>query len=134
MFISEWGIFLIFAANQAETQIVGPYPPFGLATLTVLSMGAFLMLIGIYNSAILVSTNNELRRFIHKQAFESRLLSLIGHAEMEKEILKTITKITQDKSTVEEDTEEPIELDENELKKYIDLVVRESKKEHENLK
>jgi len=38
------------------------------------------MLIGIYNSATLVSTNNELRRFIHKQAFESGLLSLIGHA------------------------------------------------------
>jgi hypothetical protein len=134
MFLSGWGIFLIFAANQAETQIVGPYPPFGLATLTALNMGAFLMLIGIYNSATLVSANTQLRRFIHKQAFESRLLSLIGHAEMEKEILKTITKITQDKSTVEEDTEEPIELDENELKKYIDLVVRESKKEHENLK
>jgi hypothetical protein len=134
MFISGWGIFLIFAANQAETQIVGPYPPFGLATLTVLNMGAFLMLIGIYNSAILVSTNNELRRFIHKQAFESRLLSLIGHAEMEKEVLKTITKITQDKTMLEEDTKEPIELDEKELKKYIDVVVRESKKKHENLK
>jgi hypothetical protein len=92
------------------------------------------MLIGIYNSAILVSTNNELRRFIHKQAFESRLLSLIGHAEMEKEVLKTITKITQDKTMLEEDTKEPIELDEKELKKYIDVVVRESKKKHENLK
>jgi hypothetical protein len=89
MFISGWGIFLIFTANQATTLIVSPYPPFGLATLTVLSMGAFLMLIGIYNSATLVSTNNELRRFIHKQAFESRLLSLIGSAEMEKELQKT---------------------------------------------
>jgi len=80
MFISGWGIFLIFTANQATTLIVSPYPPFGLVTLTVLNMGAFLMLIGIYTSARLVSTNNELRRFIHKQAFESRLLSLIGHA------------------------------------------------------
>jgi len=134
MFISGWGIFLIFAANQAEAQIVGPYPPFGLATVTVLSMGAFLMLIGIYNSAQLVSTNNELRRFIHKQALESRLLSLIGRAEMEKEIQTTITKITQDKTTLEEDTKDMIELDENELKKYIDIVIRESNKEHENIK
>ena len=95
MFISGWGIFLIFTANQATTLIVNPYPPFGLVTITVLNMAAFLMLIGIYNSATLVSTNNELRKFIHKQAFESRLLSLIGHAEMEKEIQKTITKITR---------------------------------------
>jgi hypothetical protein len=56
------------------------------------------------------------------------------HAEMEKEIQRTITKITQDKTILKEDTEEPIEFDEKELKKYIDLVVRESKKEHENLK
>jgi hypothetical protein len=33
-----------------------------------LNMGAFLMLIGIYNSTRLVSTNDQLRRFIHKQA------------------------------------------------------------------
>jgi type II restriction/modification system DNA methylase subunit YeeA len=92
------------------------------------------MLIGIYNSATHVSTNNELRRFIHKQALESRLLSLIGHAEMEKEIQRTITKIAQDKTLLEEDTKELIELDENELRKYIDIVVRESRKEHENPK
>ena len=36
MIISGWGIFLIFAANQAAIQIVNPYPPFGLAILTVL--------------------------------------------------------------------------------------------------
>ena len=55
-------------------------------------------------------------------------MGLIGLAEREKEIQKTITKITQDKTILKEDTEEPIELDEKELKKYIDLVVRESKK------
>ena len=58
MIISGWGILLIFGANQAATQIVAPYPPFGLATITVLVMASFLMLVGIYNSAILVSANN----------------------------------------------------------------------------
>jgi hypothetical protein len=51
-----------------------------------------------------------------------------------KKKFRGLTKITQDKTILKEDTEEPIELDEKELKKYIDLVVRESKKEHENLK
>jgi hypothetical protein len=129
MFISGWGIFLIFSANQATTLIISPYPPFGLATLTVLNMGAFLMLIGVYNSARLVSANNELRRFIHKHAFESRLLSLIGDAEMEKEIERTVTEITQHKVMVETETAQPIEFDENELKKYLDTVVREVRKQ-----
>jgi hypothetical protein len=127
--ICGWGILLLFAADQAvvQTQLQSPYPPFGLVTLTVLNIGAFLMLIGIYNSATLVSANNELRRFIHKQAFESRLLSLIGHAEMEKEIQRTVTKITLDLDTLEADKNTDLQLDEDELKKYVDLVVREVK-------
>jgi uncharacterized membrane-anchored protein YjiN (DUF445 family) len=59
-------------------------------------MASFLMLLGIYNSATLVSANNELRKSIRKHALESRLLNLIGHAEMEKEIQKTVKKITQE--------------------------------------
>ncbi|HZD81367.1 MAG TPA: hypothetical protein VE076_00700 [Nitrososphaeraceae archaeon] len=120
MIISGWGIFLIFGANQAAVQIVAPYPPFGLATTTVLIMTSFLMLLGIYNSAIHVSANNELRKSIRKYALESRLLNLIGHAEMEREIQKTVKKITQDKNRLEIDTkqlQQPVELDENKLKK-----------------
>jgi hypothetical protein len=112
-----------------QTQLESPYPPFGLVTLTILNVAAFLMLIGIYNSAKLVSANNELRRFIHKQALESRLLSMIGHAEMEKEIQKAVAKITQDKDKLKIETAQLIQLDEHELKKYIDLVIREVKKE-----
>lgn len=37
MIISGWGIFLIFSSNQAVTQMVSPYPPFGLVTVTILT-------------------------------------------------------------------------------------------------
>src|SRR5690349_12441166 len=104
MIISGWGIFLIFSANQAEAQIVGPYPPFGVATITVLNIAAFLMLIGIYNSAVLV------------------------RAEMENELQKTVTKINNEKKRLFTDTQQPVELDGMELKKYIEFVVREVKR------
>lgn len=129
MVISGWGILLIFSANQAIAQTLVPYPPFGLATLTVLIVASFLMLLGIYNSATLVSTNNTLRKSIRKHTLESRLLDLIGHAEMEKEIQKTVTKIVQSQDTLEMDREIGIELDENELRKYLDIVIREVKKD-----
>jgi hypothetical protein len=136
MTISGWAIFLIFSADQAvvQTQLQSPYPPFGLATLTVLNIAAFMMLIGIYNSASLVSTNNELRKLIRKQALASRLLSHIGHAEMEKEIQKTVAKITKDKDIVQIETDQSLELDQNELKKYIDLVMREVKSQNKTHK
>lgn len=128
MLISGWGIFLIFAANQGVTQQTTPFPPFGIPTITVLNVAAYLMLLGIYNSAILVSANTNLRRFIYKRALESRLLSLIEHAEFEKEIQKTVNKISRDKSILEMNTKIEYELDEDELKKYLDVVIREVKR------
>jgi hypothetical protein len=129
MIISGWGILLIFSSNQAATQLVSPYPPFGLATITILTTAAYLMLLGIYNSATLVSLNTDLRKSIYKHALKSKLLDLIGRAEMEKEIEKTVTLITRDKSNLDKDLEEPVELDETELEKYINFVIKEVKKE-----
>jgi len=126
MIISGWGILLIFSANQATLQAIAPYPPFGLATLTVLIVASFLMLLGIYNSATLVSVNDVLRKSIRKHALESRLLDLIGHAEMEKEIQKTVSKIIQSQGDMEPE-EVGIELDEVELKRYLDIVIKEVK-------
>jgi hypothetical protein len=131
MVISGWGILLIFSANQATLQTLTPYPPFGLATLTVLIVASFLMLLGIYNSATLVSINNNLRKSIRKHASESRLLDLIGHAEMENEIQKTVTKIIRSQSDMKAETKVGIELDENELKRYLDVVLKEVKKDNQ---
>lgn len=97
-------------------------------------MAAFLMLLGIYNSAILVSANNELRKSIYRHAVESRLLRFIGQAEMESEIEKTVRKISNDKNILQIDMEQRqlLEIDEKGLKKYLDLVIREVKKVDEN--
>jgi len=129
MIISGWGIFLIFSANQAEAQITGPYPPFGITTTTILNIAAFLMLVGIYNSAVHVSASNDLRRSIYKHALESKLLGIIGSAEMENELQKTVMKINNEKKHLMTDTQQPVELDGTELKKYIEFVVREVKKD-----
>lgn len=127
MIIAGWGVFLIFAANQALTQVLASYPPFGIATITVLGMAAYFMLLGIYSSSVLVSANADLRRFIHMHALESKLLNLIGQAEFEKEIVKTVEKITKDKDILQTSPESQFELDEQELRRYLDYVIREVK-------
>ena len=126
MIIAGWGILLIFSANQATTQNVAPYPPFGLATVTVLNIAAYLMLLGIYNSASLVSANNGLRNFIHKHAL--KLLNPIGQAELQKEIQRTVKMISDRKEIANITTKTSLELDEEELKKYLEYVIREVKK------
>lgn len=127
MVISGWGILLLFATNQAASQTVVPYPPFGLATSTALIMATYLMLLGIYNSARLVSINTDLRKSIYRHALESKLLNLIGTAEMDREVQKTVTTILQDRDIIEMKSEENLNLDAEELKKHLDFVLKEVK-------
>jgi hypothetical protein len=122
MVIAGWGIFFIFSANQASTQIIAHYPPFGITTLTIMNVAAYLMVLGIYNSATLVSSNNSLRSYIHQRAL--KLLNPIGRAEMEGEIQKTVKKISEHKEIAEISSDETFEFDENELKKYLTEVIK----------
>jgi len=90
-------------------------------------MASFLMVLGIYNSATLVSANNSLRTSLHRHAL--KLLKPIGRAEMEKEIQKTVKKIFEHKEIAEISNEESFEFDEDELEKYLKQVIKEIKKE-----
>lgn len=127
MIISGWGILLLFGTNQALLQTFSPYPPFGLVTISVLITAVFLLLLGIYNSTTLVSVNNNLRKQIHTGASELKFLGEIGQAEKEREIKTIVNKINiqVDRSRNPYIT---LEIDENELKKYIDRVLIETKK------
>ena len=76
----------------------------------------------------LVSANSDLRKSIYKHALQSKLLNLIGHAEFENEIQKTVGKIIEDTPDIEIITETKDQLDEEELKKYLEVVIKEVKK------
>ena len=86
------------------------------------------MMLGIYASATLVSPNSKLRISVYKHAMESKLLGVIGDAEVAKLIEKTVKDISKNKDRLEQDIQRPLEFDEVELKKYVDFVVKEVKK------
>lgn len=123
---SGTGILLIFASNQANNLTLTSYPPFGLATITILPIATFLTLIGIYNSALHVSANIAVRKYINNFAFESKLLDILGKAEMEKELQLTVTHIVK-KHNLLEVPEKDIELKDKELNTYIDNILKELK-------
>lgn len=132
MIISGWGILLMFATDQALVQSLAPYPPFGLVTNTALILGSYLMLLGIYNSARLVAVNIDLRKSIYKHAIESKLLGIIGKAEVNRELQNTVGNILKDKNIMKTEAEENLDLDTEEIKKHLDFVLREVKKAKED--
>jgi len=128
MIITGWGIFLIYGTDQALLQTVTPYPPFGIATVTVMILAAFMMLLGVYNSAALVSANATLRNSVLKNAPESIFLGKIGRAEMQKEVQKTVRKVYRLRNQIEVDTDQTIEFDEKGLEDYVSFLAKEVKK------
>jgi hypothetical protein len=61
------------------------YPPFGFASLSMLSLSASMVLIGLYSTAISISQDVRLRQYIKQLTkTDSGFLSTIGQAQMEK--------------------------------------------------
>ena len=80
--------YLFFSAGQT-TLAFSPYPPFGFATMSFYGLSTYLILLGLYASAISVSQDIELRKSIKKSTLrESRFLDSMGTAHMEKELMK----------------------------------------------
>jgi hypothetical protein len=127
MIISAYGLILLFVSNQAIVLVTFSYPPFGLATISFMGLSSYLILVGIYSSAISVSQDTKLRKMIRMYAVnESKLLDNIGSAQMEQEIEKRVMDISkQQEEVMVQQTGLHSSLDEENVKQYLGDVIRE---------
>jgi hypothetical protein len=91
-------------------------------------LASFLILTGLYNSAISVAQDVKLRQSIKASTLQqsSKLLDSIGTAQMTKEIEDKVMKMTQDNAsmlTAQSGVE--TSLTDNEIKSYLDKVLEE---------
>ncbi len=132
MVIAGYGFLLLFSSNQPTSLALGPYPPFGIASITILVVSSYLIMIGIYVSATFLTANADLRKAIYKKANELKLLDLIGKVEFEKEIEKTIDKFIKQKTVFTESKDDNFKLDSVELKIFMGKVMDELKKDEKD--
>jgi DNA-binding protein Fis len=130
MLTCAFGMIILFAANQPIGLLLTSYPPFGLATISFMGVSSYLVLLGIYSSAISVSEDSKLRQSIRNFARkESRLLDSFGTAHMEQEIEKRVMALTkQNQERMAEETGIQSSLSEDEIKQYVEQVIKEVKK------
>jgi len=104
------------------------YPPFGAIQRAFLVLGSFLFSIGIYSVAMSVAQDAELRQLARKYAKEYALLGTLGNAQEKAEITRKLVKaIHQHAGAMEKETSvESSMLDDNEVRHYLDLVIRET--------
>jgi hypothetical protein len=128
MVIAAYGFILFYISNQAGSalfQLGGVYPPFGLPTIVVIGFSSYLMLVGIYSSAISVAQDSRLRRAIRKSVQQqSSLLDKIGTAQMQQEIEnKVLSTIRSKAKNLRSETGIETSLDENEIRDYMKEVI-----------
>ena len=103
-------------------------PTYGVAAHSLVLLSSYLFSIGLYLSAISISQDNFLRKSI--KGSMSDLIGNIGSAQMEQEIEKKVMKLIQkQRREMEEQTGEySYEVNENEVREYIKLVVDQRKR------
>jgi hypothetical protein len=131
LMLAAYGTMLLIASTQAISVLSSPYPPFGIATITFMSIGSFSMLVGIYFSAVYVSQDNKLRYAISRSSKISeqlRFLKNMGKSQLESEIQKSVKLSIKNLSTSLEE-ESGIRTDwEEKVKDYVDMVLNEKEK------
>jgi hypothetical protein len=133
MVISSYGIVLLFISNQASLLPSGPFPPFGLNTTLFMGLSAYMVLVGIYSSAVSVSQDIQLRKLIRSYtSTEARLLDSIGYAQMERELEKKVLLLTrQTQKNMKDEYRIESSLTEDDVKQYLGEVIKEIKRDPE---
>jgi hypothetical protein len=134
MIIVAFSFMLFF--NVAEATISQTsFPPFGLANVSFVGISAYMMLAGLSSSAISISKDIELRKYIKNLVIEtSNLFGNIGTAQTEAEVKDKVKFFAKEKGDLfEEETKVGVSLSDDEITQYIDEAINEMKKTRTNI-
>lgn len=134
LLMAGFGFMLFFSATQASV-ITTVYPPFGYATVSSYGMGSYLILLGLYLSALSVSQDEQLRNMIKRSTLsESKFLHSIGTSagEREKVIINTVLdKAKRQQETIANDIGIGTSLSEEDIKNYVKEVEEDEESNNE---
>jgi hypothetical protein len=124
LLISGIGMTILFSSVEITPLNYKVFPPYGLITEAFIPLGTFLLLVGIFTSALGVARDAELRKEFYKTAASQlSLLKTIGVTQMENELLKDYKPILDRSKILEKYEDQPVE--QSELKEIIRDVLNE---------
>jgi hypothetical protein len=122
--------FILQSVASAASVLGASYPPFGYASLSVLPLSSYMIILGLYSTAISISQDVRLRKYIKDQTrSDSGFLSTIGEAQMEKRVqskasdLENVVK--EQRKELEKKTGIQSSIQEQDIKGYLLEVLQE---------
>jgi hypothetical protein len=138
MIIAAYGFILMFISNQV-TLTATSYPPYGVATMSLLVLASYMIFVGLYSTALSVSQDTKLRQYIRRLTTkDTSLLNSIGTAQMEQELQRTVKGfeniVEQQEKEMKEQSGIESSISQEDMHEYLQQVVEEvskvKKKEH----
>ena len=128
LIVSSIGMVILFSSIALAPLQYRLYPPYGLITEAFIPLGAYMLLVGIFTSAIHISRDAVVRKELYKSAMSQlELLRNIGTSEMEKEFegrVKHLAKVHRI-SEIPERSVRAEQLEEENVKKILHDVLNE---------
>jgi hypothetical protein len=132
MIITAYGSILFFTAASATISGAG-YPPFGVANVLLVGPFSYLILIGLYGSAISIAQDSKLRQSIRVSTREElKLLDSIGVSEIQRETERKVIAMTKaNAATLAQQSGVEPSLTDEEIQKILSHVASEIKRRKE---
>jgi hypothetical protein len=134
--LCAYGFLLNSFATLASIS-AAPYPPFGIVSFTLLPLSAYIIILGLYSTAVSISQDVRLRQYVRNLTKENPgFLSNIGQAQMEREIqskaadLESVVK--QERLQLEKESGIQSSVQQQDIKQYLLEVLQEVDK-HKSL-
>ncbi|MDW3621337.1 MAG: hypothetical protein QOK51_04345 [Nitrososphaeraceae archaeon] len=127
--ITACGFVLLYFSNNISVTIAA-YPPFGVNSLSLLSLASYFVLFGLYSSALSLSQDLTLRQHLRALAKnDNNLLSSIGTAQMETEVKRAVGELKDVADEHEKELAEKTGIEtpvpESEIEDYLKQVIEE---------
>lgn len=126
MNIAAFGLVLMQLAATAGVY-GAPYPPFGLISVLTTALSAYLILVGIYHSAVSIAIDSKIRLWIRRYTMnEAELFDSIGTSHMLQELEKRVVDASKKGSDIlMSETGIVPPLSDDDVKKYVHEVIDE---------
>jgi hypothetical protein len=127
LIISLIGMMFLFGSKDISTIILPSFPPVGIVAISFMGLASYLLLVGIYSSAIIAARDIRLRKYLSKKVEnDTTLLNNIAYSESESEIQKNVKSLLNYSSKWQQENIQ-LEMNQQEIKEIIDDVIYEVK-------
>jgi hypothetical protein len=126
LLLSAIGMTILFGTFEISPLQYHVYPPYGFITQAFIPLGAYLLLVGIFSSAKVISRDSVVRKEFYKSASSQlSVLKSIGVSEMEKELEQEVRAVEEKLSGSPETMVDIPQLEEQEAKEILHDVLNE---------